>query len=402
MRRVDVSVQIGLALLLAFGSAQCSEPPPQLVVDLRTDWVAPDEVARVRVLVEHPDGRSIADDTSDLASSAELLAGHRVAELELPERGTFDVTVSLLDGATAISERAIRVDVSADRSLVAVLTRNCSGVVCGDGEACVDGACESTRCSNLDPDACDAAPECGPETMCTGPAGCAEYACAEGVCLTRPRTDRCASGRVCDPELDCVFPPGVCGSFGEVGFAWVEIATPENEVMELRDVADGSAPRLMGFEFPYFGSTFTGATVSSNGYLTVGDGTGADAFDPPFPAPATPNAIIAPYSADLFPDSPPIPSIWAASLGEGATATFVVTWRINAAGDSSGDEELIEVQAILDSTGGILFQYRLVAAMSSIRVGVEDPTGASAVVFTDQSADLGDGFSIRLPCTSGG
>ena len=78
--------------------------------------------------------------------------------------------------------------------------------------------------------------------------------------------------------------------------------------------------QILNFNTPSFvyGQTaYTRLGVTSNGYLVVGGGTGADIDPVPqtFPDPAPPNNVLAPFWTDL--DGTGAPGIFAATLTDG-------------------------------------------------------------------------------------
>jgi glucose/arabinose dehydrogenase len=144
---------------------------------------------------------------------------------------------------------------------------------------------------------------------------------------------------------------------------------------------DSVAQVTLPFTFPYYGQAYSSAWVSSNGFLSFINPSGAQAINTALPDSALPNAALYPFWDDLVirADS----TIWTASLGTGADRRFVVEWRnIGMYGSSSAR---ITLEAIISVNGEIAFNYADLAGTkpaelgSGATVGIENPAGTSAV-----------------------
>lgn len=178
------------------------ESEASLVVDLRTDYVAGEEVSRVDLDVQGtPVSRNRALTVGD-----DLASGIRVAELTALEPGRRELTLTLVapDGSAVATRQAI-LEVQRATAVTILVTRNCEGVVCDDpaAPACVDARCVPAECVAEDPDSCGEATSCD-AVDCTPDVPCAEAECVNGFCVPQPLDERCATDEFCQSAEGCV------------------------------------------------------------------------------------------------------------------------------------------------------------------------------------------------------
>jgi len=78
-------------------------------------------------------------------------------------------------------------------------------------------------------------------------------------------------------------------------------ATPEGAVTEvILGDDDFSSPIPLGFNFDFWGNTYTDFYINSNGYVSFGSGS-TNLDGAPIPSPSDPNNLIALFWADLLP-----------------------------------------------------------------------------------------------------
>lgn len=190
----------------------CTAAPPRLLlVELRTDLAPGAEVRAARVTVTSREGgAALFEELVPLERDLDLIAGARIAEIELPP-ATYQLRVELLDRRAEVAVgRLTIVDVSADRVATIVLTRSCVGVDCSSDpasiETCFGGGCVDPECSPETPESCPP-PECTSAADCPTPIACAEAVCVEGACGIALPAGRCAPGERCDLEMGCVCDP---------------------------------------------------------------------------------------------------------------------------------------------------------------------------------------------------
>jgi glucose/arabinose dehydrogenase/PKD repeat protein len=159
---------------------------------------------------------------------------------------------------------------------------------------------------------------------------------------------------------------------------------------------DAVVPVALPFGLRLFGQSYNSAWVSSNGFMSFVDPSGARPVNGAVPDAAVPNAGVYPFWDDLVirADS----SVRTAALGSGADRRFVVEWRnIGMYGSSSAR---ITVEAILYETGEIVFNYADLAVTKprelgdSATVGVENGSGTRAVQHSFNQGVLANGTAI--------
>ncbi len=178
-------------------------------------------------------------------------------------------------------------------------------------------------------------------------------------------------------------------------YSWVEIdptygGTGTDVGLGYEEVADLALP----FTFRYYGRDYTTIAVCSNGDVGMG---GAPVWEHQprntiIPSPLGPDAMIAPFWDNLFPDDPDTAGgtgeVYTKNLGDGR---FVVEWsRIGTAYHNGGNTqtfELILYDPIQYPTstgdGEILFQYHTIADSDThnyATVGIENPTQSDGIL----------------------
>jgi subtilisin family serine protease len=163
--------------------------------------------------------------------------------------------------------------------------------------------------------------------------------------------------------------PGECGG---TGYEWLDATG--GTVRNLSDDSNAFVTLPNGRSFTFYGQTYTGLYVVSNGIVVFG--TSNTKWSGPIPDPATPNNGIYAFSTDLNP----------ASGSQGHIYTdyqqdryFIVEW--NAVQHfPSGDPETFQIILDLD-TGRIKIQYQTVSNVADAVSGVENATGTEATQY---------------------
>jgi hypothetical protein len=180
-------------------------------------------------------------------------------------------------------------------------------------------------------------------------------------------------------------------------YSWVEIdptygGTGTDVGLGYDEVTDLALP----FTFRYYGEDYSTVAVCSNGDLGMG---GAPVWEwqprnQIIPSPLGPDAMIAPFWDELFPDDPDTTGgtgeVYTKNMGDGR---FVVQWsRVGTGYDNGGATQTFEC-VLYDpaqyptSTGDgeILFQYHTIADADThnyATVGIENPTQSDGVLVT--------------------
>ncbi|MBW2461698.1 MAG: hypothetical protein JRH11_08625 [Deltaproteobacteria bacterium] len=180
----------------------CGDDPLELLVDLRTDLVAPQELSRIRVILE-PGGIEEVD-----AMDASYLDGLRVAEFADLALGGHTLVITLFDvGGPPLVERTVRIDLRETTALTVLVSRDCREVACGDALSCRAGECVDETCSDLAPDLCPA-PECDGDSDCASASACASARCLADACLYEADDAMCGMDEWCSPDDGCLALPG--------------------------------------------------------------------------------------------------------------------------------------------------------------------------------------------------
>jgi photosystem II stability/assembly factor-like uncharacterized protein len=188
--------------------------------------------------------------------------------------------------------------------------------------------------------------------------------------------------------------PSYCSTPTE--YVWTDLSAGTN-VGLVGDDAAASIP--IGFTFSFYGSSYSGVTVSSNGYLAFGSQPGTEYENKPLPSATAPNALVAVFWDDL--------AVTAASqvksllLGSAPSRRLVVGWegvsRVGTSGTGS-------FQAVLfEGTNRIELRYRDVIfghpsydRGKDASIGIEDPSGTAGVQIGYDTAMLDDGTAWAL------
>jgi gliding motility-associated-like protein len=144
-------------------------------------------------------------------------------------------------------------------------------------------------------------------------------------------------------------------------------------------------PFNIGFNFTFFGNTYSQFYVSSNGLVTFGSGT-TDATEDPIPTAATPNNSIAPFWDDLVVN--PFGDILYTTVGAAPNSELIVQFRNM--GFFTTPSYLGTFSVILYETSNkIQIQYRMIVLQDNARanggsatIGIENSDGTSGVQYS--------------------
>ncbi len=154
-------------------------------------------------------------------------------------------------------------------------------------------------------------------------------------------------------------------------FNWVDI-TGTGTSIQLGD-DDNQGPFALKFPFVFYDTTYDSVRICSNGWLSF-ISSSHQFHHYSFPDPRIPNAVLAPLWADLDPSAGGAVYY----LADSAQDRFIVSW---VGVPFHGTGETCTFQAIIDTSGTIVFQYLEVGAgvalgVDSCSVGIEDGDGA--------------------------
>ena len=136
----------------------------------------------------------------------------------------------------------------------------------------------------------------------------------------------------------------------------------------------------LGFPFSFYGTTYTSAFVSSNGFLSFGSGY-SGYNNTGIPNPDTPNNAIYALWDDLNPSGGANGNVY---VKQTSATTYVVEWYHV---KSWGSNDIYTFQIVLNSADNtFLMQYQTVPSSSGATVGVENSAGSVATQYAYNSS----------------
>ena len=204
----------------------CTEGPPSLEVDLRTDYLPAVDFAEVEVGIEGVPTEAV----HRVSPGADYLRGVRVAELDDIPLGGIVVRATLHNSQEAriVERRVALIAREGVNRVTIVITRNCELVSCPPADNPTATECLGERCVEpfcLEDTVGGCTEGCGSDADCTQPsAPCARASCEGGTCFVTGDRTACGVGEVCHPTFGCVPEfdgrdggPGGCGSACDTG-----------------------------------------------------------------------------------------------------------------------------------------------------------------------------------------
>lgn len=200
--------------------------------------------------------------------------------------------------------------------------------------------------------------------------------------------------RVGDPVIEGTGGPDPFGykfiDSDEAGgpvFAWNDIAASGTPISGLAGDDQTSGPIPLGFDFPYYGSSFPAVRVSTNGWLSFTST--STAFSPqPLPSLFAPENLIAALWDDLdFKGS-------ARAVYRQEPGTFIVQYTDVPRFSGTGSYTF---QVILEDTGDILMHYLTVTGrVDTCAVGIQDATRSVGLTAAFNTAYLRPQLAVRF------
>ncbi|MCP2328374.1 subtilisin family serine protease [Hamadaea flava] len=144
------------------------------------------------------------------------------------------------------------------------------------------------------------------------------------------------------------------------------------------------------FPFRLYGTAYTSAYVSTNGFLSF-TGNDVGEISDSFPTPGTPNAAIYALWQDLMIDG--AGSVRTAVTGQAPNRRFVVEWR-NALVEFTLDRVSMEI--VLGEDGTVEIRVRDSLGSYRARLGIENATGTVGYRYDDTFYPIRDGLAVRF------
>jgi subtilisin family serine protease len=170
----------------------------------------------------------------------------------------------------------------------------------------------------------------------------------------------------------------------DISDPWVDV-TPGTLLPTASTSDDGFTPLNVTFPFTFYGQSYSLAYVSSNGFLTLGSSSGADAFsNASIPNSAVPNGVIAPFWDDLNPSTSfgGTGDVYAGLTGTAPNRVLHVEWFNVAHFSLNGSGGATFEMSLYEATGEIRFRYQDTDfgnaswnAGASATAGLETPAG---------------------------
>jgi hypothetical protein len=149
------------------------------------------------------------------------------------------------------------------------------------------------------------------------------------------------------------------------------------------------------FAFPFYGQTYRSAWLDTNGLVSFTDPGGSHPYTgAELPAPAAPNALVAPFWDDLVVDA--AASVRTATTGTGPDMRFVIEWR-NVHRKASAAQRL-SFEVILAADGTVTTNYagldNEAERGAQAAVGIEAPAGEDGLRYSAGEAVLASGQAV--------
>ena len=162
------------------------------------------------------------------------------------------------------------------------------------------------------------------------------------------------------------FIGAVTSPWETVDYEWIDIVGQGTSVTNCDDCVEG--PFDLGFEFEYYGQTYTSVYICSNGWVSVVPPPWVVLDAPCFPDPSEPNGMIGVFVDDLLPSGGQC-----RYYANAADEQFIVSW-VDCPHYGSGEMYTFEI--ILGSDGSIIYQYMTIPITTSTVIGVENADGS--------------------------
>lgn len=184
-------------------------------------------------------------------------------------------------------------------------------------------------------------------------------------------------------------------TYEAIPYQWVDAT--DGTYLEMGD--DDYTSIEIGFEFQFYGISYSGVKVSSNGYLTFGY-IGEEYSNQPLPLPGEPSNLIAPFWDDLTPSSGN--GVYYKVIGNAPNRKLVVEWNNVPHYYTFRDGITFEV-ILYEQTREIVFQYQDVYFNDpdydygqSATVGIENSPGTMGTLHSYKQASLSGGLALRF------
>jgi subtilisin family serine protease len=198
--------------------------------------------------------------------------------------------------------------------------------------------------------------------------------------------------------------PGVLGSGGPdvFGYRWVDSDDPGGPAFDWVDITGIGTPVPftsgddnnvqgipIGFNFPFYGGTFTTVNVCTNGWLSFTNTT-TDLANDPLPNAGAPENLLAVFWDDLLPGTSP-PRVFRYNDGTRLIVSWVGVPRFSSGGPYS-------FQAILYPSGRIVYQYLDMQGprLNEATIGIQNAARNDGLTVVHDLAYVHNGLAVQL------
>jgi subtilisin family serine protease len=195
----------------------------------------------------------------------------------------------------------------------------------------------------------------------------------------------------------------------DVPYSWVDV-TPGTKLATASSSDDDFSALNITFPFTYYGQTYTTAYVSSNGFLTLGSSSGADAFaNTTMPNSGVPNGVVAALWDDLNPGTTFGGSgdVYAGLTGGAGNHVLHVEWYNLPHFSLSGSGTVTFEMSLYEATGKITFRYQDTDfgdatwnAGASATAGIENTLGSIGRQVSYNQPQLTNGRAVSCTPTT--
>lgn len=189
------------------------------------------------------------------------------------------------------------------------------------------------------------------------------------------------------------------GTESPVHYNWIDIT---NGSMILGSNDDTKYSVSLPFTFNYYGTGYSNAVISTNGFLYFGSlNSNMDFDNVNIPSSGTPNNYIAPFWDDLV-TMDMADAVYYATYGNAPNRVFIVEWHdMNHWSTTNAVYGYVTFEALLfENSSNILFQYNDVSigdiynAGGDATIGIENSGGTYGSLYSYKEQSLEDGLAI--------
>ena len=199
--------------------------------------------------------------------------------------------------------------------------------------------------------------------------------------------------------------PGILGSGGPdaFGYTWVDSNDPAGPTFDWVDISgmgtplfgsysdDGNrGPSPIGFDFPFYGNTFSTFNVASNGFVSF-TSTSAPYTNQPLPSTGAPGNLLAMWWDDMVVDPSDGGEVYYYNDG----SRLIIQFEIRRIAQFS--PPYYSMQTILYPNGDIVYQYNgLGTRQDSATIGIQNADGDDGLMVAFNEVYAEEGMAIRF------